>query len=105
MSDLRIKYQREELKVRGLEEFSHVARFSNTNSSLYQALTVGLIEILIRFKLSPNHIKVLKQGLGSIKNKAFAFADAHDRRGDIMGLFEMISNISEKAPDIVTAFN
>ena len=46
--------------------FSKVAKFTRAESSLYQALSIGLIEILIRFKESPELIGLCRKSVENL---------------------------------------
>lgn len=52
------KYPKEAFNEENLG-FTHIARFSSSNSFLHQALMVGLIEIIIRFKDHPKYTQKL----------------------------------------------
>ena len=72
MSGPKLKLRREPVTLPNLDEFSHISRFSVARASLYQALSVGIFEILIRFRLSANYVRTLKVSLEDLKHKAIA---------------------------------
>ena len=90
--------------MQGLEEFQYIARFSKTESSLYQALSVGFIETLLRFKLSNNPVKVMKKSYEDQQTKALTFARDQQLEAYVTGLISIITNITEKSPDRMTGF-
>ena len=104
MPDQWVKYRKEQFRMPGLEEFQYIARFSNTESSLYQALSVGFIETLLRFQLSNNPVQVMKKKYDNQQMKALAFACDHQLEEYVVAFINIIANITEKSPDRMTGF-
>ena len=100
----RVKYRREKHKIPNFGEFQYIAKFSKTESSLYQALSVGLSEIFIWFQLSNDIIEPLRKNFEDQKAKALTFAKDTELDRYVKGLIEIITNITKKAPDRMTSF-
>ena len=111
MSTPRVKLQKRQIVIPGHDEFTQMAGFSQKGPSLYQSLSVGLIEIMIRFKLSPNYIKPLNYHFNRLVQSgsqeisaAIAFAREYDVEAYFNIFLQILTNICDGAPNILTSF-
>ena len=108
-----VRLPKEQLRVQVNASFIQMACFSQIESSLYQCLSVGLIEIMLRFTLAPDHVKVitgafnhLVQPTGQVASPATTFARGFRVEPHLDCFLSLIANVRDGgAPDLKTRFS
>lgn len=73
----RVKFPKQQLASNSLQDFVQIARFSRPKSSLYQALIIGIIELIIRFKHSPKYLEPFNRNFRKMIKEAYKVSSSN----------------------------
>ena len=95
MSSAKVKLQKIPIRFFGCQDYDQVAFFSQKGPSFYQCLSVGLFELMLRFKLSPQHTQKLYGRLRDLTTPALIVARQFGAEAHLESILYIIQSLRD----------